>query len=832
MGIEQGSTNRWKTARERNRLKARYIIHSRVISHVSSSNNNKNEDDNNNQTICTTSSSSSSTKSSVNETEKELKIILQYMQSVIKNDVSSFSVVALVRDGQLLNGPLPSSLHSYHDTVNLHSQFQLKNAFSNMLSTSTMSFTTYRTTTTNDDTNNQELLLQPITLAASKFGTEYVIQRLVPYMEYLKNKSGRQLTLIEYASLLGRHSIVSLLLLGGLDPTITSFNNNNNGKARSWKVLSRFHCLNGEEVIPLTIWSYIVRAIIEMRINGALVLQYDQKVGQDSETTTSSSTMLCTLCNNNEVCHLLHFGPPCHHHTYCEPCMWEHLMDGLSNNCTQLQRNVVTCPICEAEFDGFQYCQQQRCHSSRRRTKETEDKACEQISNNDDEKKDDKTAMLPPMNELSIQNSGNDHEGTKMMQGIAIQTIEQRKQRRLESFDKFMKLPATSTALKSKKNKSSKQKKRDAAHGTWEEALRQQVQTNQSKEVRVDRFFRAILSSPHLVASYLEAGIDVNIKNVYGQTPLYIACWKGKLMTVQLLLEYDADPTVAANGGSTCYSVAKKFARVDVLELLERYCAVDDYANSKVGIDIPTNLVMTGNDYNYQVSTLIDPTLDHPGAGACIIDNALTEVQLQYLDNLWQSLPVADVCDDDEVGTDVASIKGVQSLNSASDGSNGNSENYEHYRPSRSYFCDSEEVVQNMLAECVQAARLSTLPSSSKESNDIASTAINNKSPPSSVLKHLRFLNYERPGGILPPHVDLCRIDDESGYRSTHTFILYLTDCEHGGGTALLQCLKHPEVISIAKPRRGRVLIFPHLCPHSGLETVSPKLLLRGEVII
>ena len=829
MGIEQGSTNRWKTARERNRLKARYIIHSRVISRVSSNNDNNNSEDvqyhliNNNQTLRTTSNGSTTSSSNDHEErEEELKIILQYMQSVIQNDVSVFSVVALVRDGQLLNGPLPSSSSSY--TANS----QLKNEFSKMLSIAiaTMSMTTYRT-----KKDNQELL-QPITLATSRYGTEYVTQRLVPYMKYLltnQQQSNRQLTLIEYASLLGRHSIVSLLLLGGLDPTITSWNDrkaNDDEELASCKVLSRFHCLNGEEVIPLTIWSYIVRAIIEMRMNGAL-LHHDQKnVGQDSSETTSS--IVCTLCNKNDVRHLLHFGPPCHH-TYCEPCMWKHLMDELSNNCTELQRNVVTCPICDEEFDGFQYCREQQRQAEKKKMMGSNDESTGQML---EEKKDDEAAaVLPSMNELSIQQ----HSNSKTMHGTTIQqTIEQRKQRRLESLDKFMKLPATSTDLKSNKKKNNKQKKRDAAHGTWEEALRQKVQTNQSREVRVDRFFRAILSSPHLVAAYLEAGIDVNIKNVYGQTPLYIACWKGKLKTVKLLLDYDADPTVIANGGSTCYTVAKKFLRIDVLELLKRYtdhnAVDDDHANSRVGIDIPTNPVVTGYDHSYQVSTLIDPTSDHPGAGACIIDNALTEAQLQYLDHLWQSLPVADTCDDDEVETD-ASTKGVQSLNSASDGSIGESEN-EHYRPSRSYFCDAEEVVQNMLAECVQAARLSILTSSPKERNDIATT-INNKSPPSSVLKHLRFLNYERPGGILPPHVDLCRIDDESGYRSTHTFILYLTDCEHGGGgTALLQCLKDPEVISIAKPRRGRALIFPHLCPHAGLETVSPKLLLRGEVII
>jgi len=97
----------------------------------------------------------------------------------------------------------------------------------------------------------------------------------------------------------------------------------------------------------------------------------------------------------------------------------------------------------------------------------------------------------------------------------------------------------------------------------------------------------------------------------------------------------------------------------------------------------------------------------------------------------------------------------------------------------------------------------------------------------------MRFLSYEEPGGFLPPHVDLCRVDDASGYRSTHTFILYLTDCEQGGGTALLKCLKDPKVLAATQSKRGRALIFRHECPHSGLEVgYAPKLLLRGEVIL
>ena len=127
----------------------------------------------------------------------------------------------------------------------------------------------------------------------------------------------------------------------------------------------------------------------------------------------------------------------------------------------------------------------------------------------------------------------------------------------------------------------------------------------------------------------------------------------------------------------------------------------------------------------------------------------------------------------------------------------------------------------------------------------------------------MRFLCYNEAGGDLAPHVDLARTDPLTGVRSTHTFLLYLRDCATGGETALRKWMREPCVhtacsslaypqpkaegmagsisinfaaaeASIAKvaPRRGRLLVFPHLCPHEGCEVVStPKILLRGELV-
>merc|ERR1719458_597788 len=100
-------------------------------------------------------------------------------------------------------------------------------------------------------------------------------------------------------------------------------------------------------------------------------------------------------------------------------------------------------------------------------------------------------------------------------------------------------------------------------------------------------------------------------------------------------------------------------------------------------------------------------------------------------------------------------------------------------------------------------------------------------------MPHMRFLHYVEVGGGLPPHVDLSRTGID-GRRSTHTFILYLADCNEGGETVLLQRMEDDEAVVIAEvePRRGRLLLFPHQCPHLARPTVEiPKLLLRGEAL-
>jgi len=95
-----------------------------------------------------------------------------------------------------------------------------------------------------------------------------------------------------------------------------------------------------------------------------------------------------------------------------------------------------------------------------------------------------------------------------------------------------------------------------------------------------------------------------------------------------------------------------------------------------------------------------------------------------------------------------------------------------------------------------------------------------------------RFIEYGA-GGCMAPHTDGSNTHPETGRRTTHTLLLYLTDCAQGGETALLEDRSAmPARLACVRPRRGDMLVFPHKCPHEGCAVgADPKIALRGELI-
>lgn len=296
----------------------------------------------------------------------------------------------------------------------------------------------------------------------------------------------------------------------------------------------------------------------------------------------------------------------------------------------------------------------------------------------------------------------------------------------------------------------------------------------------------AAIGETRRLSAIMEAGADIDAVNEYGQTALFIAAYHGQHDAVQWLIESRADVERPANGGSTPTRTASANGHIAAMQALVAASAEPGQTTEEELVQKSKAEVLRPGSPRLEaprgsVTILIDGQRSCAGAGSCFVDNSFTDTFLTRLEELFKRLPVAERIKD-----------------SASD---------------RSYYCDSEGWVQRGFAEALQNAGPPT-------------------APVSEALAHMRFLHYAEVGGALPPHVDLARTDI-SGRRSTHTFILYLADCEAGGETVLLERMDDTKeaVLAEVRPCRGRLLLFPHLCPHLARPTVEvPKLLLRGEM--
>eukprot|EP01041_Mallomonas_annulata_P006070 gene6070-12245_t len=329
----------------------------------------------------------------------------------------------------------------------------------------------------------------------------------------------------------------------------------------------------------------------------------------------------------------------------------------------------------------------------------------------------------------------------------------------------------------------------------------------------------------------IAAGVDVNHRNEYGQSAMFLAVWRRHLDAVRLLLRCGADPSLMDNANWSPLSIAMHNQDndndKDMVCVLQEALSIDttDVTTSVTHASIPwyvtdSDMIRTGI-----VDVLIGAGTG-AGAGSYCLDDFFSDSFLSRLSHLFTSLPITPA-----------------SKVSCSE---------------RSYYCDSLRWVQSAIRQALVLADIGC----------------------SDILLKMRFLHYPTVGGYLVPHIDLSKtieeemeveVEDKDGNRhgqghghvgqrsSTHTFILYLTTCESGGETVLLDRIpsvnRHKKKASslshdvdmetmsgsmsvavplaVVSPKRGRLLVFPHICPHEGRPTDSgntPKLLLRGEM--
>jgi Ankyrin repeats (many copies)/2OG-Fe(II) oxygenase superfamily len=704
----------WQTARERERLRARFLIRDRVAAEASAAVNETSSD-------FPQSPSHKGTRVDpllVMNTPSQVQLVLQNLQCIQNGDRSKFSLTLMSKQCELLSSVIPTNHLILEDS---------------------------------------SVLPHALDLCVAWFGREYSTF----LQEYIASLSG--FSTMEYAVWMGKYSILGSLLVGGINPCLRSRHVADdqdddkegvvvNGKSLqsqnvTWqersmvigtRVVQRLY-----DGVPLPLKCYIVKRVVDMRMNAFLVCKKSE-----SERHADLGSTACPLCG--EVSVPLSFRlymSPCNH-SFCEPCFWKDFLFHIDDRGEV--DDVILCPVCG------------------------------------------QTGIVPSLIDKYNRNGccpPSEHDaklvGKKHLDVSPAQ-------RSLKSLRRLSLLPLDRKALKDQGSKRKKIPEAQQLVSSWYGAVAPSLGSTQ--EVRRDKFFANIeRNAIHFVRGCLVAGVNVNWTNEYGQTPLYLAAWRGNSQMVDLLLHYGADPWISANGGSTVHSICAWHGHSQCVALLEEYLeSMEVDVARQVELVHPLTSPLGNEEAIAQLSyvTLIEEELDHAGAGSYLIDETISSQVVNRFLKLWKSLPQE------------SSHKKKSSAPCSV----------------RSYYCDAERHVCRLLKTILERAGLAS------------------PSQPTLVFPYMRFLDYAQEGIVLAPHVDLCRVDPGSGQRSTHSFLLYLTDCERGGETTLLGDLSgegRSQALATIAPKHGRLLLFPHACPHEGNQVIDvPKILLRGEVML
>ena len=407
-------------------------------------------------------------------------------------------------------------------------------------------------------------------------------------------------------------------------------------------------------------------------------------------------------------------------------------------------------------------------------------------------------------------------------------TAAERTEWKAASAQKWLALAATEAEAEAQEASAKTKKKRAKGGRTRALTEREAAALNPGwlRSDRVERLNEAACADDVLrLLGILEAGVDIDGRSECGETAAISAAMLGNATSLRVLCWAGADLSIVDAGGATPASAAAARGHEAALAVVREFttdCSPGD-SPCVPAAQPQTAVELAASCFQSLIDRCEHPA--HPGCGSGYADNGFSTGWLQRLEDMWAGLP-AHIAD--------------------ATAGNTSSKSYAMTCATRSLFCDTEGWVEAELAPLAEQLTLHTA-AAGMELAEI------------KILPRMRFLCYKSQGGNMQPHVDLAKRDpsgsgiSSSVRLSTHTFMVHLADCKAGGETVLLSKLtgavadldaggssgssgerQLPDgVLAAVSPVRGRLLIFPHLCPHAGLPVDSvPKLFLRGELLV
>ena len=670
----------------------------------------------------------------------------------------------------------------------------------------------------------------------------------------LLSKGYSKVTLLQYAAYIGNDVIVSSLIKAGADPRYLHVDDS----VRRY-LLDHF---------PKPFLVYLLKKLTSLDCSPYLHDSNDDDDKRLCCDKCGSLSMIEASDRENESDHIMMTKWPCCQQVYCNSCVWYWF-------CRKETLTSFTCPSCDQPLD-------------------------EETRVQDDTFKEGDVGFydLSSCSEIFEENACymRDDYVRRRHKKFSINTLEAIKQRKSLSLHKWLQLPEAHSDTKSSKSSPSPSKKSFRNVGKFKAMSMKEWSRSHlgvTKADRVERLsFAAIKDQPLRILALNEAGVcvdecstsDISNSNdsqsslpsqsmngssattddirkdevktendtsgggtEYGQTALHLAVAYRNINSVKALIFIGANVNTRDNSNTTPIILAAATKQYTVFSLLiaagadihhknlsnvsafdyaiEQEGWLEEEISDKITINAMKSLKVNDSlSRSYSPSTI--RMTSTPYGEAFVIDNILSESFICKVIDIFTKLPEAPIC------------KASSST--------------------RRYFCDGCSSIRSFMSSAV----MNSLSNSTE--NPLGNYGI-------KFFPYMRFLNYENPGGDLPAHNDLSKslpsrlistfgelegFDEEFSRHgrapvdtilpSTHTFILYLTDCEQGGETVLLHSMKScvllspnatsqllgppDNVILAVKPVKGRILLFPHNCPHSGaIVECVPKLLLRGE---
>ena len=616
-----------------------------------------------------------------------------------------------------------------------------------------------------------------------------------------------KLTLLEYAALQTSNNsdyIVSCLLRGGADPRTREEHSTSKATITREKLksitapqqyLAQFH-------LHYSVW--VVKRIVQMRAAGEALF------ATRSNVLSNNHLLSCSLCSITPV-----VNPLCltceKSHLICEDCCWE-AMQQIDPQCNE--EAIDFCPTCHYSSSlSSSYASISTSSTS------TSTSTC-----------------WKPLNiggKVSIDN----------LKQLTFPSSE-------ESMLLFKAIP-TKVSCNLSKNKQQKRQGKLQMTAMSKKDLRSQF-LGTIKYKRTEQLWKSSEDGNYLrIVELLKSGVDVNAVDENGETAAFraaalvacsgdtdeIAFFRSLLMSKE---KEDQNNTASEELNSLsvhgCTVYIFFAAGIDLtLKTHEGHTLIDLFIYAP-----PPPLLLLSSLPTPTVVSLIPYDALHCGAGSFYIDDLFDDTFLNMLDELFQSIPTPNNYDDAQKGHKVSST-----------GKLNVDRKYSNTCAKRKYFRARLSNVVSTIQKCLEAAF-------SHMTCDDDTYYI----PPTKPVPRMRYLNYDKAGGEMRPHVDLSKTYKEingqcsAAHESTHTFLLHLRDSDEidGGETVLLETLHKspkkaekkqrnerkqeesvgcmPRVLAAVRPKRGRFLMFPHICPHAGLAVSSPdkKLFLRGEL--